>query len=382
MTSRQQTGAGQESAAGVTPEIAAEAAVWIARLHGPQRTQAMERECRKWQSRSAAHRLAFERCTEIWQAVPQVSLSDAYASAAMPQRVDDLADRAARRTRRGWLWSGVLVLTASLGAVLHGWHAEPTYLTGIGEQRSVMLADGTRLSLNTDTRVDVSLSAQERRVTVLGGEALFEIAKEVRRPFVVRVAGSEVVAHGTSFAVRFTPSEVDGQQSLAVTLLHGQASVRPVADKARGAALPDVQGRLSAASSGGVGLWRGDRGAALAPVHEVQLQPGERLRLTPPCDDADARATLTLDHPRLEQLTAWKRSEVVLDDMTLAEAIGEMNRYNVEPLVLEGEPSLSRLRVSGTYRAGDSAGFARAVAALHGLRVLERRGRLALLGPQ
>ena len=384
MTSHQDPSGPQEAASGVPPEIAAEAAVWIARLHGPSRTAAMERECRNWQARSAVHRLAFERCTEIWEAVPQVSLSDAYASAALPQRVGDLADRAARRSRRGWLGSGLLVLTAVVGVAFHGWHTEPTYLTDIGEQRSVVLADGTRLSLNTDTRVDVNLGSQERRVTVLGGEALFEIAKDARRPFVVRVAGSEVVARGTAFAVRFTASEVDGQRTLAVTLLQGQASVRPAKNASRDAALANATARqpASAGDPGAAELRRRDGDAVLAPAREVQLQPGERLRLAPSCDDADVRPTLTLDHPRLEQLTAWKRSEVVLDDMSLAEAIGEMNRYSTAPLVLEGEASLARLRVSGTYRAGDSAGFARAVAALHGLRVMERPGRLALLRPQ
>ncbi|WP_431257608.1 FecR/PupR family sigma factor regulator [Roseateles chitinivorans] len=53
-----------------TPEVAAEAAVWIARLHGPDRSVQMERECLAWQSRSDMHRLAFERCTEVWKPCP------------------------------------------------------------------------------------------------------------------------------------------------------------------------------------------------------------------------------------------------------------------------------------------------------------------------
>ena len=65
----------------VTPEIAAEAAVWIARLHGPDRSSQMERECLAWQARSEAHSVAFERCTDTWQDVASATLRD-YATAA------------------------------------------------------------------------------------------------------------------------------------------------------------------------------------------------------------------------------------------------------------------------------------------------------------
>ncbi|MGC4079308.1 MAG: DUF4880 domain-containing protein [Rubrivivax sp.] len=66
----------------MTPEIAAEAAVWVARLHGPQRSRQMELECLAWQQRSAAHREAFERCTDTWQSVPGVTLASAFAASA------------------------------------------------------------------------------------------------------------------------------------------------------------------------------------------------------------------------------------------------------------------------------------------------------------
>ncbi|WP_431286752.1 hypothetical protein [Roseateles chitinivorans] len=91
---------------------------------------------------------------------------------------------------------------------------------------------------------------------------------------------------------------------------------------------------------------------------------------------------VTLDRPRIDQVTAWKRSEVVFDDVSLPEAVTEMNRYNREPIVLVGDAALSRLRVSGSYRAGDSDGFAHAAAALHGLLMRRVDGRFELLRPQ
>jgi transmembrane sensor len=111
----------------------------------------------------------------------------------------------------------------------------------------------------------------------------------------------------------------------------------------------------------------------------MRLQAGERVRLsTAPAVEAVPR----VDRPNIDAVMAWKRSEAVFDDATLADAVAEMNRYTRTPIVLLDAPALAGLRVSGLYRTSDGAGFARAVAALHGLRVHEGPGRLELARPQ
>jgi len=336
----------------VPPEIAAEAAVWIARLHGPDRSPRMERECLDWQSRSAVHRLAFECCTEVWQAVPQVKLADAYASVSSA-RGDD-RHGSPHLGGRWALASVALVLVVGAGLAFHLTRNAGMYATGVGEQRLVVLDDGSRMSLNTDTRVRVQTDEAHRRVSIESGEALFEVAQDPGRPFVVRAADSEVVALGTVFAVRLAGIGGLVDDGLAVTLIEGRVAVRPAA---------------------------ADRRQGIAPAKEVLMQPGERMRLAR-ADRAGGPVTQKVDRPRIDQMVAWKRSEVVFDDVPLAEAVAEMNRYNRVPITLSGSGRLAGLRVSGLYRAGDSAGFARAVAALHGLRALEREGRLELLPPQ
>ena len=77
-------GESQDAYGVMTPEIAAEAAVWVARLHGPERSSHMERECLAWQARSEAHRVAFERCTDTWQDIARVTLRDFVTAAARP----------------------------------------------------------------------------------------------------------------------------------------------------------------------------------------------------------------------------------------------------------------------------------------------------------
>lgn len=347
----------EESSPVVTPEIAAEAAVWIARLHGPDRSSRMERECLDWQGRSAAHRLAFERCTETWQDVSRVTLVDAFASMARDGARSGKASPTlqATRSRRLFALGGVAVLLVG-GAWVGLWRAAGVYATGVGEQRLVVLEDGTRLSLNTDSRVRVSMGSSKRRVDIESGEALFEVAKDPRRPFVVRAAGTEVVALGTVFAVRFEPGHQRAGETTSVTLVEGRVTVHSIAKRSPEGAGSD---------------W------------SLTMNPGDRVRrIGPATGGPEASSTVKVDRPRIESVLAWKRNEAMFDNVSLADAITEMNRYNRTQIALVGDASLARLRVSGVYRTGDTAGFARDVAALHGLVVREREGRLELALPQ
>jgi transmembrane sensor len=349
------SGGGEDPPPVVTREIAAEAAVWIARLHGPSRSSRMERECLEWQARSAAHRLAFERCTDTWEDIPALTLGDAFASAASQRSMPRSAVWDLRTNGRRWglaLMAGAIVMC---GAVLaHLYLNAGVYSTGVGEQQFVVLDDGTRLSLNTGSRVRVRFEASQRGVDVEGGEALFEVAKDRSRPFVVRANGNEVVAVGTVFSVRYEPGRNPGGDTLAVTLLEGQVQLHSAQ---RG--LP----------------------AGVDSSHALTMKPGERVRVTGTFAGVDSRG-VQVDRPRLDSVVAWKRSEAVFDDVSLSDAVAELNRYSRTPIVLVDDASLGKLRVSGVYRIGDTASFAHAVATLHHLRVQERPGRLELAATQ
>ena len=347
-------GTGAEGRPKVTPEIAAEAAVWVARLHGPSRTSQMEQEFRAWQASSPAHREAFERCTDVWQDIPRIGLAAAYEGLASDRAASARSSRGLREAARRWITASAVAGAVAVAAVLvlH-WRDEHAYRTNVGEQRLVVLEDGSRMLLNTDTRLRVDFSSAQRTVLVRRGEAFFEVAKDPRRPFVVRIAGSEVVAVGTAFSVRYAPvpRAVD---ELAVTLVEGQVKVRPASGKA---------------------------GDALAPVQPVLMKAGDRLLLDRQSSHAVSKVVARLDRPNVERVLAWKRDEAVFDDTSLADAVAEMNRYNRTPIVLLDGLESAGMRVSGLYHTSDSAGFANAVAALHGLNVHEQGGRLELTKP-
>lgn len=335
----------------VTREIAAEAAVWIARLHGPERSKRMARECQAWQARSAAHRLAFERGTDLWMEAAGVDRA-AVARAATSAAAASAPKNAAGVGRiKSWPAAALGTILLVCALVLGPWWGTEAYDTGVGEQRIVMLQDGTRMSLNTSTRVRADLGRSRRTVDVVSGEALFEVAKDASRPFVVRAAGAEVTATGTAFAVRYLPASGGGRDEVGITLVEGRVVVR--------------------------GAGRGESSTADLPV--VEMSAGERLRVAGRSQGRMGEVLKPqVDRPRVDQVLAWRRGEAIFDNVSLADAVAEMNRYSAMPISLVDMPEPSNLRVSGVYRTGDNASFAHAVASLHGLVVRERADRLDL----
>lgn len=312
----------------VPPELIAEAGVWVARLHGPERTAAVEGGFRQWLQTSADHARAFELATDIWE--------EARNLRRVVQRQHVVP--AAHFVRRAAA-AAVLVLLAVGGALFYLRQAGVS--TEVGEQRMLTLADGTRVFLNTATHLVVRYDDSERRVELKRGEALFDVAKRRNRPFLVALGDREVRALGTSFVVR------RDERGIAVTLVEGRVEVS--------ATVTD------------------DRSSAPGADIVRTLSPGERLTF------AAAGDTVEIDRPVLERVTAWRRGQVILDDTPLAEAIDEMNRYSAVKLSVDNSEAAD-LRVNGLFQAGDSESFARAVAQTHGLLIVAEPDRIRLAG--
>ena len=304
--------------------VRAEAAAWVARLQGPERDAATERAFRRWMEADPAHAAAFDRATAVWEGI---------GGAAIGLR----AGPGARQATRMRIAASLAAVAVVAGAGAWGLLRDPVYATKVGEQRVVRLADGSRVALNTNTRLVVHYTKGERDLRLVRGEAQFDVAKNPRRPFIVTAEGQQVRALGTSFVVR------DEGRGVSVTLLEGKVTVTPVARKA----------------------------AAAQPVY---LVPGERVRV------ANATTTPRVDRPPLEAVTAWRSGEILLDDTPLSDAIAEMNRYSPTPLEIESA-DVAGLRISGIFKSGESESFARTVAAQYGLAVVEQPGRILLAQP-
>ncbi len=192
------------------------------------------------------------------------------------------------------------------------------YQTAIGERTRVLLPDGSLVELDTGSRVEVAYSARTRLIRLQQGQALFGVAHQARRPFVVQAAGETITAVGTRFNVR-----LDGDR-LNVTLLEGKVNV------------------------GSSVTVPGNPPPALVPV-----AAGQKLTLRP-----GSPALLAATDPRLE--ASWSQGKLIFKDETLAEAIAEINRYSAKPILLAPDIG-ERYHLSGTYSSADPARFARSM---------------------
>ena len=306
--------------------IDAEAAMWLARVQRGLGSPEQERALADWLEEDGRHRAAFGRACEIWDLIPG-SLEPALLDRG-PEPLGVIAPPKARVARRvaAMAMLALLFLTAAPISGLRG----DRYETGTGEQRMVRLADGTRVTLNTNSAIAVDYDSGQRSVRLERGEALFEVSKDPARPFVVQHRQERVRALGTTFVVR------DGREQTAVTLIEGRVEV-------------------SHKPRGGTGAAR----------RIAILTPGERITLT-------AKAGAVVDHPALNIVTAWQKGEVMFDDTRLIDAAAEFNRY-VDDREIVTDPSVASVRLSGVFATRDPMQFAETVALLHQLNV-EIRG--------
>lgn len=312
--------------------VLAEAAAWIARLQGSARTAAAEAAFKEWLAADSAHAHAFSRATDTWEVIPGAARLVGSAGRGSDKQRDDLQAR--------WLAVAATLAIAIVGAVLYA-QRSPTYLTGVGQQQTVTLDDGTRVSLNTDSKLTVLYTEDERRLRLDRGEGLFEVARDPLRPLIVEAGREQVRALGTKFVVR------KDAMSVAVTLLDGKIEmIRP-------------------SNSGG---------AAASAGRKVLLEPGERVIAR---DDEP----VVHDRPKVEALIAWRRGEVMFDDASLQDVAAEINRYGSSQRIIV-DSSVAHLRVSGVFETRDPREFAQAMARLHRLQVRDADGRIVLHAPQ
>lgn len=308
------------------------AAFWFARLRS-DRVAAGDRErFMRWLNADVAHAQAYARYQGLWNDV---------AGAAGDESMLDLRREALALApaRAGSSWQPLVAVAAMLAILLSAGlllltprpigdavdpvaiaEAEPprTLRTAVGQRSTVTLEDGSIVELNTDSLVEVRYSEGRRDLRLVRGQALFEVAHDRSRPFVVEAAGQRITALGTAFDVR-----LDGEE-MRVTLIEGSVTVE--------GARPARSGH---------------------PAATRTLRPGEQFVAAadrPP-------VVLPID---VQQQVSWRTGRLIFSDEPLGEVIGELNRYSERKIVL-ADASLAELRVSGVFRAGAVGSFVSAM---------------------
>lgn len=326
---------------GVDQAGAEEAALWAARLSNGRLAPQDQVRFQAWLDADPLNATTLDEIVGSWRAV------ETYASA--PELLD-LRERALASARQayrarsarlvfgaGWRWGALaasVALIVALG-VAGVWLSPRAYETGVGERRVVALSDGSKVSLDADTKVLVRYAFGRRRLWLAHGRAKFDVAKDPLHPFTVEAAGREVVATGTAFSVE---------------LLHKQ--VRVILYEGHVAVLDDVAGKPRREL------------IAVTPAREPAdraLTPGREL-VAAAADPANAVETPTASVVQVDPVRslAWEGGELVFEDEPLSTAVERINRYASTPLVL-GDDAVARVRISGVFRAGDTEAF------IHGL---------------
>jgi transmembrane sensor len=324
-----------------------EAAFWDSRLRSPLCTEADRTGFAAWRERDPAHAEAYDQL--------QAGIGALHAAFDFSAELRSMRDRALEhRPSPRWRIAAAIAAAAVLGAGVvwlpigpeadHGLQVGASgasaFQTGVGERLTVTLADGSEVTLNTRSRVEVSMAPGRRDLKLVSGQALFEVAKDPDRPFVVTAGPRQVTALGTVFEVR-----LDGEQ-VKVTMLEGKVAVAPTR--------PTVLQKL------------------VAP--EQHLVGGQQLVAT-----ADSVGSTVTKADASE--TSWREGRVVFVDTPLTEAVAEMNRYSATPILI-GDASLARFKVNGMFLTSQPLSFVGAVTAYYPIEARAHAGGATVLAPR
>jgi transmembrane sensor len=353
-------------------EIDAAAAEWFARREGGRWNAADQAQLEAWLDASTGNRIAYIRIHTAWErsgrlnalgaGVPAGTIPPrdswgfsalAKASLASQENLDsdapndaDAAPNAPKtakvsaRYSRWILWqSRSLSATVVIAAVIAvAWqfvgHNASFYSTQIGAISTVALADGSKITLNTDSQIHVALDARERRIELDQGEAFFEVAKDPARPFIVEIADKRVIAVGTKFSVRRVSNDI------RVLVTEGRVKIERVGSPAK------------------------------AP--QTQLTAGSEART--------AQAAVLVDQPapmEVEQLLSWRTGYIVFRDTTLADAVADFNRYTVRKIFIE-DPAIANIRIGGNFRSDNADAFLALIQSGFSIHIEQHGDRIVL----
>lgn len=300
------------------------AARWAVRSASGALSPDEEHELAVWLEADPRHRGAYVRARARWLDLDRLAALNGLAT----RPAQDLPSSMSRR----WLLAAGVAAVSVLGGTLT-WIAvrdeRERYASAIGEVRRLPLSDGSTILLNTDSEVLVRLTQERREIHLRRGEALFEVAHDSNRPFIVHANDTLVRAVGTAFAVRLEDAQID------VTVTEGVVELSDAAATNRFRAAPSIMVR---------------------PIAQ-RVKANERAVIA----HAGAPAVEPIAAPQVSRQLAWREGMVSFDGESLQTAVSEINRHNRRRIVIDDAVLAGRPLV-GVFRATDVEGFAAAAA--------------------
>lgn len=312
-------------------QVVSEAAAWIAQIESGPMSQQDRAALGEWISRSPSHRIALRQCARAW------ADSDRLAGLAL---YFDKARRDHRNFVRPWrrgvglrVTAACLAMAAVFALLLFsdrvnrpfGENASVLIATGRGETDSAKLPDGSLVSVNSFSRVEVSIREHAREVLLEEGEAMFQVAADAERPFTVYAGDRAVQAIGTVFSVRY-----DGK-STVVAVLEGSVRLLP---------------------KSGVANWPGGRkatGEVKAIKPEAVIVAGQESITTP---NAGTKIE-PIPVAKLEQRATWRYEKLDFSGERLGFVLSEISRYTGTNFQL-ADNDLADMKVGGVFQLSDA----------------------------
>lgn len=334
------------------PEIIeSEACAWLAQVDGGNMSVGDIAALKEWIGRSPHHKRTFERMAGHF-----IALRGPHDALPVPMRAKPVR-RGLADGLRGWVWGAAAFASAAAVAAFF-MIAAPAYLNDItpvatvsqtyaakvGEQRSVVLADGSRLLLNTDTQVNVTIDAGERAVELVYGEALFDVAKDPTRPFRVYTHKGVVRAVGTVFSVRVRKADIE------VVVEEGTVEL--------------ARGDLAA------------REARVALPAVARLTSGKRAAF-----NADSQVVSDIDAAAMDRRLSWRDGLLIFNADPLSYVVEEVSRYTDTQIVIS-DPRILSIPIGGNFKLGETQALLDALEKGFGVKVERIGGNLVYLSPK
>lgn len=332
--------------------IEEEAALWVARLDSRGALSSQdEAALSQWLSASALHRDAFEQMALLWHGgdiLDELNYQD--------EDSDAPAEKAASGARKWWISTAAAaaVLFISAFTIFQAWDGGPAmhtghYVTLVGEQQTIGLADGSSLILNTNSEVRVDYTEDTRSITLLRGEAHFDVAHEPERPFLVYARDGIVKAVGTAFTVLLHDRKVEVTVSEGVVALLARPSPQDVSPET---IVPDED---------------------LAPL--AALTVGESAVF------AEAVESVTrMSEEALDRKLLWRGGFLAFAGEPLATVVADVSRYTDIQIEID-DPALEALPIGGYFRVGEVEDMFESLEASFGIRVQRINPSKVVLAP-
>jgi transmembrane sensor len=332
-----------------------QASHWWELLHSDSASSSDHREFGEWVARSPERVEAYLQTARLVKAIKSPRLiwpstaaeelireAKASPETVVPFSTTQVSAPAARgegrSTRSRFVWAAAAVLLIGVGLAVFILEKPQEFSTALGEQRSVLLADGTRATLNTASTIEVTLRKGRREVRLVQGEALFEVAHDAARPFMVRAGNALLMDVGTQFNVDIRTN------GTTVTVVEGQVAVDSAATS------------KSATAQAGRGV--GDA------VEALILGANDRVVVTPAGVGTPQRGV------NVAASVAWTQRQLMFEHRPLSEVAEEFNRYNKDRIDIDSA-ELERQEVTGVFDAKDPASFVAFLSSVPGVEIRE-----------